>query len=282
MIEVLSGGLLTTIQDLGRYGYRKYGVPLSGAMDTYSAKMGNQILGNSPESPVLEITMVGPILKFNESCAICLAGADLSPKLDSNPIGIGVEIHVEAGQILRFGKLKSGLRVYLAIKGGFHSEMVLGSASFYPNITLQHQIEKGDYLYFNRVNREVKQTNSKIKYSPEHIELLKIEVEKGPDFDLLSEHHQTQLFSSEFKISNESNRMGYRLSSDTELVGGEIITAPVQPGTVQLTPSGKLIVLGRDAQTTGGYFRVLQLTAGAQNALAQKQIGDEIQFFLED
>ncbi len=278
MIEVLSGGLYTTIQDPGRFGYRKYGVPLSGSADQYSATLANQILGNDTNCAVVEITLKGPVLKFNHAGKIVITGAEFSPKIDLKPIKMGEVVNVAKGEVLRFGHLKQGMRAYLAIRGGFASQIVLGSASYYQNITTLHKIGKGDKLYFNVKSGQISMVNARVKYKPLNYNSDRVWVEKGPEFNMLSPEVQDKLFSCSYVISGESNRMGYRLEPHPDLAAEEIITAPVLPGTVQLTPSGQLIILGRDAQTTGGYARIFQLTRQAQNLLAQKQFGSEIRF----
>jgi len=281
MIEVIQPGLFTTIQDLGRFGYRKYGVPASGAMDQNSAKLANQIIGNNENMPVLEVTLIGPTLKFNEACEIAITGAEFEPLLNGSMISNHAIVHIQKGDILKFGHVKKGMRAYVATAGGFDSEIVMGSASYYQNLTSHSQIKKEENLFFIK-NLNSNNVNSAINsISATALNQSQINVYKGPEFDRLSKEMQVNLLNSEFKVSNHSNRMGIRLlNNEPNLSANEIITSPVQPGTVQLTPSGQLIILGRDAQTTGGYARVLQLTEQAQDCLAQINIGNCIEFNL--
>ncbi|MFK8046011.1 MAG: biotin-dependent carboxyltransferase family protein [Crocinitomicaceae bacterium] len=281
MIEVIQPGLYTSIQDLGRFGYRKYGVPVSGAMDQNSAKLANQILGNSENAALLEVTLIGPTLTFTEACEIAITGAEFEPTLNDSVLQNNAVISIEKGSILKFGAAKKGMRAYLAIASGFDSEMVMGSASFYSNLTKQSHLKKGDRLFFRK---EAKLLNIKTDFNevmPTVLDHPIINVFKGPEFDLLLSDMQDKLLNSAFTVSNQSNRMGCRLIGEYTLSAQEIITAPVLPGTVQLTPSGQLIILGRDAQTTGGYARVLQLTDAAQNCLGQANIGDLTSFSLK-
>lgn len=277
MIEVQSSGLFSSMQDLGRIGYRKFGVPISGAMDLQAAKLANQILGNTDNAPVLEMTIIGPTLKFLKACRFVITGADFQATLDSRFIELNTIVTIKAGQELKFRSARLGVRGYLAIENGFDSPVVLGSVSFYKNITIKEKLEKGDVLMFNSQSKNPI-TNRAVTWPLPDLDTQIIDVLKGPEFDMLSAFVKEKLTSRSFTISTQSNRMGFRLEIDESLTAQEIITTPVQPGTVQLTPSGQLIILGRDAQTTGGYARVLQLTEASQNILAQKQFKSSIYF----
>ena len=280
MIKVLSSGLYTTIQDLGRFEYRKYGVPVSGVMDRISALLANSLLGNKSSCSVLEITYTGPVLKFLEDKTIAITGAFFSPSVDGMPIPLNIVVEIKKGSILKFGLPSIGVRAYLAIYGGFNSETVLGSSSFFNGLTSEATLSKGNVLKTNSSETIFKPRNASFKEEKDHFETTKIEVYLGPEYLNLSKLFQNKLFDREYKISKEANRMGYRLETVSEINAKEIISSPVQPGTVQLTPSGELIILMRDAQTTGGYARILQLSEKAINVLAQKKAGDSIDFEL--
>ncbi|WP_295832266.1 biotin-dependent carboxyltransferase family protein [uncultured Winogradskyella sp.] len=280
MIKVLKSGLFSTIQDKGRFGYGAFGVPKSGAMDFYSAELANTLLGNTINDAVLEITMIGPQLKFDVECLLVITGADMSPSINRKTIQNNKVYRIKKCDTLGFDKLKSGLRAYVAVKGGFKSDMVLGSQSYYQPLTLANKLNNGDTLYLNQSENtfDTYETFSKLKvvdYSSPNIHVF-----KGPEFERLSCNQKSELTSLESQVTNLYNRMAYQLSPlfDNDLES--ILTGPVLPGTVQLTPSGKLIVLMRDCQTTGGYPRVLQLTESAINLLSQKKEKDKIVFKL--
>ena len=280
MIKVLKSGLFSTIQDKGRFGYGAFGVPKSGAMDFYSAELANTLLGNTINDAVLEITMIGPQLKFDVECLLVITGADMSPSINRKTIQNNKVYRIKKFDTLGFDKLKSGLRAYVAVKGGFKSDMVLGSQSYYQPLTLANKLNNGDTLYLNQSENtfDTYETFSKLKvvdYSSPNIHVF-----KGPEFERLSCNQKSELTSLESQVTNLYNRMAYQLSAlfDNDLES--ILTGPVLPGTVQLTPSGKLIVLMRDCQTTGGYPRVLQLTESAINLLSQKKEKDKIVFKL--
>jgi allophanate hydrolase subunit 2 len=168
---------------------------------------------------------------------------------------------------------------YLAIQGGFLAPTVLSSVSFYDGITPIERIRKGDKLFYDlnwKKSNEVvdlAENLEKINYSDPFLVVM-----KGPEFDGLCDQTRFLLENDQFVLSSEINRMGYRLTANEALKGAEILTSPVQPGTIQLTPSGQLIVLMKDGQTTGGYARILQLSATSLSKLAQKRPGDTIKF----
>ena len=278
----LSVSLQTSIQDLGRKGYRSFGVPISGTMDKYSAILANKLLNNDEDLPVLEITMTGPKIMFEDHTLFVLTGADLSPELNGEPIQMNHAYSVRTSDVLSFGKMNMGVRTYLGVKGGFLTEKVLGSYSMYDGITPKSTVKKGDRLRIASYESELEITTSKLKVKPSHFTTKKLDVTKGPEYNRLTKKQRDKLFSMTFKIDPLCNRMGYQLKNKfPALKNNEIITSITIPGTVQITPSGKLIVMMRDCPTTGGYARILQLTDMAINQLAQKKENVRFKFDLE-
>lgn len=280
MIKVLKAGFYASIQDKGRQGFASVGVPVSGVMDTYAADLANSILDNSLESAVLEITFGGTQLQFLTDTFICISGGDFTPKINKKSILMNARIQVSKNDILSFGKINFGVRCYLAVKEGFTTDKILESRSFYQNITNSSVIQKNDILPINRIKNHLKSTNTSIKVLKSHFITKKITCFKGPEYDLLNQHQKKQLLNQLFTISNDNNRMGYRLNEKIENNLLSILTAAVLPGTVQLTPSGKIIVLMKDCQVTGGYPRVLQLSETSISILSQKTTRDNLQFVL--
>ena len=278
MIKVLSSGILTTIQDLGRLGFANIGVPVSGVMDQYSAKLSNAILGNSESDAVLEITFGGCKFSFLESSFICISGADYSAKLNEQEIPLNKAIKVNTGDVLAFDKKRSGIRTYVAVLGGFQAKKILNSRSYFKNITKQEKVKKGDCLPFNVSVVKSRATYASIKVDESHFETKIITCFRGPEYGLLSKNQKEQLENKPFTISNDNSRMGYRLKEKVPGKLKSMLTSAVLPGTVQLTPSGKIIILMRDCQVTGGYPRILVLTDDAINILAQKSTNDSIYF----
>lgn len=281
-IEVLQPGLFSSIQDLGRFGFQKFGVPQSGVMDRYAMRICNLILGNPENASVLEITMQGPKLKFNSQTSICISGADLSPELNDISIAQNEMIEVSEGDILKFGRRRSGFRSYIGILGGFQTEELMASRSWYEGLTNDFRLKKGMKLAFSSELSLNPETHSSIKIDTEYLNSEEIEVYPGPEFENLSAEQQEFLFNSQFKTDENSNRMAVQLKENFSNQLKPIITGPVMPGTVQLTPSGKIIILMRDCQTTGGYPRILQLSEKGIQVLSQKLPGEKIRFHKKD
>lgn len=277
-IEVLHPGLYSSIQDLGRNNFRKFGVPQSGVMDSFAAKNANLILSNSDNDPVLEITQMGPKLKFSSPTRIAICGGVLNPKINNIEVFNNKLIPIASGDILSFGKRVSGCRAYISISGGFKSEKILGSYSWYNGISEMEMLEKGIVLYYSELGNSADTLNASIKVNDDYLDKRLIQVFSGPEYDLLPFALQKSLFEREFHLDVNNNRMAIQLKELVENKLKPIITGPVLPGTVQLTPLGKLIVLMRDCQTTGGYPRVLQLSEHGMNVLAQKVLGEPISF----
>ena len=278
MIKVLKEGLFTTIQDIGRFGYKNIGVPVSGSMDQTSAKLANLLLGNDESSAVLEMTLVGPTLEFMNDTYISITGADMNPSLNKQKVLQNKPLFVKKGDILYLSHSSNGMRSYLGIKGGFNSEKKLGSKSFYRGITKREKLIKNDKIKFAKVTSSPMKMNKSIndfKINRKN----KINVFKGPEFDLLDSNSKDIIFNTDFTIG-VNNRMGYNLVEPIENSISSIISSPVMPGTVQLTPSGRLIILCRDCQTSGGYPRVLQLDKSSMDSLSQKTIGETIKLKL--
>ena len=278
MIEVIKTGLFSSIQDKGRFGFENFGVPISGSMDQFSYAHSNKLLNNKDNDAVLEITMTGPELKFHEKTKICITGADISPKLNNKSIGLNFIHFVEKGDVLSFGKIKYGIRSYIGIKGGFLTTDVMGSRSMCLNVTNSFRIKKGEFLKFKPITEIKKNSYVSEIENFDHFKNFKIKVYKGPEFNKLSENQKNKIFKKEFTISNYNNRMAYQLNEILENKLEPIISSLVMQGTVQLTPSGKLIILMRDNQTCGGYPRILQLSESSINTLSQKYYGNKIMF----
>lgn len=281
MITVLNPGIYSTIQDLGRPSFANIGVPISGVMDSYSAKIGNQLLNNNLKDAVIEITFGGCKLQFEEALKICVTGANFTPTIDDKEVQMNSVLEVKKGAVLSFGKKEDGIRTYVCVQGGVSSEVVLNSKSFYKGITTSSVLAKGDQLKIDSTKLINLSTFSKIKINEHHFKTTFIKCCKGPEFELLTKVEQEKLLGTQFAISNDNNRVGYRLEEIFENQLQPILTSGVLPGTAQITPSGKIIVLMRDCQVTGGYPRILQLTEESINILAQKTTNDEIQFVLQ-
>ena len=280
MIKVISAGFYTSIQDLGRLGFRDLGVSVSGVMDLYSAKFANTILNNHTNDAVLEITLGKCKLIAGNECVICVSGADFSARLNHELIHLNTAIKLNKNDLLTFDKPVIGVRAYLAIKGGFQTAVVLKSRSYFNTITSQYLVKNGDVLPTIETCIDFRESNASVRIDSTHFTTRSIEAYKGPEYELLSALQKSKLEQILFTISKDNNRMGYRLEEPLTNSLKAILTSSVMPGTVQLTPSGTLIALMRDCQVTGGYPRVLQLTELGISKLAQKSTNDCFRFKL--
>ncbi|NNJ89654.1 MAG: biotin-dependent carboxyltransferase family protein, partial [Eudoraea sp.] len=249
MLKVIKSGFFTTVQDRGRFGFRHMGVPVSGSMDQAAASLANDLLENEENAAVLEITMSGPHLEFEEGTWIAISGANLSPQMNGKDIDNHSVHKVNAGDKLTFGKHIDGLRGYLAVKNGFQTPVVLNSRSFYSPITeVDHLTSRMEVPYDNVVDFEPKITHIKRadidKYNT-------LNVSPGPEFDILSDAQKELILNNSFTIAKENNRMAYQLEESIGEHKHTMLTSATLPGTVQVTPGGKLIILMRDGQTTG-------------------------------
>ena len=275
MIKVIQPGLFTTIQDGGRHGYRDIGIPTSGFMDQESAWAANKIVDNNKDESLFEITLIGPTLIFNGSYVISITGGDFNPLINKLPVKMYQPINVEPGDTLKLNHTINGARCYLAVSGGLDVKSLFGSKSFFSNITDSYYLKMGDEIKVLKSSKNKILKWEKLKFKLK----ISMEVFKGPEFDLLSTNSKKKLFKNKFTIGT-NNRMAYNLKENLQVGIKSIISSPVLPGSVQLTPSGKIIILHRDCQTTGGYPRILQLSINSLNHLSQIKTNDKIKLNL--
>ncbi|WP_419211257.1 biotin-dependent carboxyltransferase family protein [Maribacter sp. X9] len=278
MLKVLKAGFYTTVQDAGRFHYRNKGVPVSGVMDEMTVFKVNSLLENEISAAVLEITMTGPTLVFEEETYMALGGAEMSATLNNLPIQNYKVYQIEVGDILSFGHLNKGFRAYLGVRGGFTSKEILGSKSYFKPITKENRLQDKDIVPY-AYNKLFQPKISEIKVDSFLDDSVLI-VSKAPEFELLTDKQLEEIFSKQFTVAHENNRMAYQIKETITPHEISMITSATLPGTVQLTPSGKLIVLMKDGQTTGGYPRIVQLTDKSICILAQKREGDLVSFKL--
>lgn len=279
-VEVLKPGLSTSIQDKGRLGYAKYGIPFSGTMDRYSATFANALVQNREEDALMEITLLGPKLYFPFTTKIAISGLSAQIFLNDVPIPLNQAISVPEKSVLEIKRVTKGRYAYLAVAGGFLNKKILKSRSQYKNISKYSSLQKKDKIPLKLYKEGVfiDDSNTKVRYAFEKYGDIPIEVMPGPEFKYLTKKEQQALLNSSFTVSPDSNRMAYIFEERIIAKTKPILTSPVLPGTVQLTPGGKLITLMRDAQVTGGYPRVLQVQSDSINALAQKKAHEKVRF----
>ena len=277
MIEVLHPGLYTSIQDEGRFGLQSWGVPIGGAMDKNAMHWANKLLNNPSNSAVLEMSFKGPQFRFHQKTTLVLCGAYMEPKINGIPIENNVPVHVQEKDLLQMGNAHKGCRTYMAVAGGIQAPVVLGSQSQCKGITSETVITKNKLIPYNS-SRFIQKKGARVHLENSYSDTKEIKVYKGPEFNLLDAETQKHLHESGFTLSVHNSRMAYILKEKLKCSLPSMWTSPVLPGTVQCTPNGNLIVLMRDAQTTGGYPRVLQVSEDGLNVLAQKSTNDTFHF----
>lgn len=282
-------GLLTAIQDLGRNGFRRFGINPSGAMDKTAVRLINILLGHDETEAAIEMHFPAPEILFEEDALIALGGADFGANLNENPIENWRIVFAEKGGVLKFEKKIYGSRVYLAVKDGFKIEKWLGSAS--TNLTANiggfegRALQKGDRIRFKaKGKRQKAEFNFKISNNllPFYSHFPTVRVTAGAEFPLLTALSEGNFFSENFTISSKSDRMGFRLKGEPLflLEQKEMLSSAVNFGTIQLLPDGQMIILMADHQTTGGYPRIAHVIERDLPLLAQLGAGDKVGFHL--
>tara|TARA_R110002020_G_scaffold167608_6_gene356012 strand:- start:138 stop:998 length:861 start_codon:yes stop_codon:yes gene_type:complete len=277
-LKIIKTGPGTSIQDEGRLGFASFGVPNSGALDLRSYSWVNHILRNQTNDAVLEICQPGLKIQFDSTTFICLAGAKAEVKFNGYLISSFGIVEIQANDQLEIGAFHLGSVLYLGIKNGFQSEKIMNSRSWFQGISSDSFAKNGDQIPFFTNPEFPKSTASKPKWDFLWAQEYSIEVYPGPEWSLLDPEDQKNIQAKEFTISNLKNRMAIQLLEFFPNSLAEMATAPVFPGTVQLTPGGKMIVLMKDAQVTGGYPRILQVTEEGQAILAQTKPQQKIRF----
>jgi antagonist of KipI len=284
---VIRPGLLTTVQDLGRYGHQHEGVSVGGAMDTPALRLANALVGNPEGAAALEVTLMGPVLEFQDDAVISITGADLSATLDQQPIPRLRAIRVTAGSQLEFGERINGCRAYIAFSGGIDVPVVLGSRSTYLRAGIGgfggRALARGDIIGIGEPASHARSIIPSIVMPVPPRDDVTIRAMRGRHFAALNRASRAALFSADeepFRISAQSDRMGYRLEGPgiTMQRAVEIASEPVAFGTVQLPPGGSPIILMADRQTTGGYPHVLEVASVDLPLLAQSVPGTRLRF----
>lgn len=287
-IRVIKAGLLTSIQDLGRFGFQRYGMAVCGAMDTLALRLGNILLGNKEGEAAIECTSLGPTLYFEQGQLICITGADLSPTVDGQPVTMWKPIFVVAGSTLSFGKPLSGWRSYICFYRGLEIPEVMGSKSTYMKGELGgwkgRALRKQDQIGFSQpyagAETKFKWRMATSLYSD--LSCQRIRVTAGSQLDLFDYTAILDFISNPFTLSQSSDRMGYRLESKPLMlkVPEEFLSSAVTFGTIQVPPQGNAIVLMADHPTTGGYPIIGQVASIDLPLLAQMAPLDQIEFDL--
>lgn len=295
-IKVIASGLSTTIQDLGRPGYYHLGIPMGGAMDRYSLRAANLLVGNEEGAAALEAVFMGPELEFTEDATIAVTGAELPPKLDGELQPTWTAINVKSGQILSFDYLQTGARAYIAISGGIDTPPALGSRSTYAIGALGgvdgRAIQPGDELPLGSQRRTV----SEGTHLPESLRRklstpVELRVLPGLYWHRITEESGNRFFAETWKVAPEADRMGYRFQGGSPLdfvdreppfgAGSDpsnITDACYPYGSIQVPSGTEPIILHRDAVSGGGYFMIGTVISADMDIIGQLQPHTETQF----
>jgi len=299
-IKVLHAGLATTVQDAGRTGYYHLGIPLSGALDQYSFRAANLLLGNPEDAAVLEMTMLGPKLEFTQDALIALTGAHLPAKLDGVAIPNYEVVAAKAGSVLSFDYLKDGVRGYLAVAGGIDVPVVLGSRSTYVLGAMGgfcgRKLQAGDVLPIgaptgpSHLGRKLPD-----QLKPVFPKEVQVRVLPGLYFHWLTEESGKLFFEDTWRVGAEADRIAYRFKGGRPLefaprerpfgAGSDpsnIVDAGYPFGSIQVPGGLEPILLHRDAISGGGYAMIGTVISADMDLVAQLQPNFRAQFVAVD
>ncbi len=287
-ILVRQGGLLTTVQDLGRIGYQELGVPVSGVMDYRSAKLANILVNNEEAEALLEATVMGPTLSFTENCTISITGGNLSPQMNGIPLPMYRAVPCKAGDVLSFGAQKDGCRAYIAFAGGLEISPIMESCSTYLKAKMGgfhgRALQSGDEIPLKAAHHPVPHWEKRA-ITPEDFSAKNktLRVVLGPQDDHFTEKGLHCFLHSTYAVTAQCDRMGYRLENASgeaiEHIGdGNIISDGITMGAIQVPQEGNPIILMADRQTTGGYAKIAHVITVDLPCVAQGKFGDTVCF----
>ena len=283
-MQIILAGPLSTIQDSGRTGYLKSGIGTSGVMDRESYETANRLLGNSRNEAVIEATLMGPVISFDSDCVCCITGADMSPQLDKTPVAMYRPFLIRAGQTLSLSMAVNGCRSYIGFAGGIDVPCVLGSRS--TNLKCHmggfkgRALQNGDILSLGFTDADPSGLIHNQAAKPVFASSITVRVIEGPQAEYFTDKGKHDFYHHPYVVSPESDRMGYRMEGPAiENVNGvDIVSDGIAPGSIQVPPSGKPIILLADRQTTGGYAKIATVISEDISKIAQLKPGDTIVF----
>lgn len=278
MLEVLSPAFVTTIQDSGRRGYQRYGVPLSGPMDWFAHRTANRLVGNLSEAACLELGMSAAQLRLESDTLIAITGAGYRLLVNGKALPMWTALWLHKGAHIEFSKVPGGTWAYLAIAGGFREPQILGSCSAYLRAGIGRQLQPGDMLSVSGTAANKRGLAG--RYLPEDVrpaygtelELMAI---LGPHIDRFNQSGLESFWNGTYKLTPKADRMGFRLQGVplTHSKGADIISQGMVSGVVQVPADGQPIVMMPDHPTSGGYTQIAVLATTDLPRLAQCEPG---------
>ncbi|TBL78682.1 biotin-dependent carboxyltransferase family protein [Paenibacillus thalictri] len=305
-IHVRKPGMLTTLQDLGRWGLQRYGVIVGGAMDSFAHRAAQLLVGNAGTEASLEMTVTGAHLVFEQPALIAICGAEMNPQADGQPVPMWRPVYVREGTVLQFGAARLGCRCYLAVAGGFDVPPVMNSQSTYIRAGLGgfrgRALQPGDKLEVKPASQLAGMIAGRLsgclqgassaaaswsvtrEMIPPYEANPTVRIISGAQYESFTAESKSRLTAQPYVVQPQSDRMGYRLAGPPLqlAVNKEMISEPVTFGTVQVPPDGQPIVLMADRQTTGGYPKAAQVITADLPLLAQLQMGGAVRFKMVD
>lgn len=281
-LRVVKSGLLSTIQDLGRVGYQSVGVSVAGPMDWYSHRLANRLVSNDDRAAAIEVTLIGPELVAEGDGLCAIAGAEFDVTVDGLPVSTSVPFTVQRGQRIVFGQRRRGARATLAVRGGIDVPPTLGSRSTH---LVSHMgpfggraLQAGDLLPVGTAGATLRFCGTRPLPLTDGTATLRIM--EGPHRARFHEKAWGSLCSEPFRISPDSNRMGYRLEGPpiTHVRGADILSEATAVGSLQVPSSGQPILLMADRQTTGGYTIIASVITADLPVAGQLAPGDTVRF----
>ena len=284
-IKIQQSGLYTSVQDFGRIGYQDLGFSVCGAMDKRSLAIGNLLVGNKEDEAGLEITLIGPKIKFTEENFIAITGGDLNPKLNGKEVSMYKAIFVNKDDVLSFENAKTGARAYIAFCGGLEIEKVMGSKSTNVKCSLGgykgRALKEGDFIKFSSpktylTNYLSRRLDFKLREEQEIV----LRVILGPQDDAFTNKGIITFLNEKYEVTKEFDRMGCRLDGPEieHKSSADIISDGIVLGSIQVPSHGKPIIMLSDRQTTGGYTKIATVISVDIEKLAQSKTGDKIRF----
>ena len=287
-VKVIIPGALTTVQDAGRYGYQSSGIQTSGVMDHKAYEEANALVGNTGGEAVLEATLFGGMMEVTADTVAAVTGADMEPKVNNVPCGMNRPVLLRAGDILSLDMAKSGCRSYIAFAGGVDVPVVLGSRSTNMKCRMGgykgRPLQTGDAFETGLWGEEAAERYEEVRDrsfpAEAYTSPIEVRVIEGPQAEYFTEKGKETFYSARYTISDQSDRMGYRLEGEAieSVDGTDIISDGIAFGAVQVPASGRPIVLLADRQTTGGYAKIATVCSFDIPRLVQGKPGDTVCF----
>ncbi len=283
-LTVVRPGLLSTVQDLGRWGSQALGVPVSGAMDTFAHRLANALVGNPVTAATIEVTLLGPELRAEQPLVVAVAGAEFALTADGRPVPHQTAFALAPGTTLRFGQRHAGSRAYVAVAGGIDTPMVLGSRSTHLLSRMGgvagRALLGGDVLPIGRGPVPVTPRAAARAHLAGSSATPALRVMLGPQDTAFSRSSIDALMCDEFRVSPQSNRMAFRLDGPTltTIAAEEPLSEPVPFGAIQVPAGGAPILLMADRQTAGGYPKIATVITADLPVAGQLGPGDSVRF----